>query len=109
MAIPVRELAMVAVFCLWNVIFFVWVMPDDGMFLIPQDGETMDDYPRGLNSLILSILWGMWIVPCIPIAKLPIHAVAIIASHMAGIMYMFMIVEDQTRSQAACMWPPCGV
>ena len=27
--IPVRELAMVSAFCLWNVIFFVWIMPGD--------------------------------------------------------------------------------
>ena len=63
--------------------------------------------PAELNSLILSILWGMWIVPCIPIAKLPIHAVAIIASHMAGIMYMFMIVggsnEEPGRMHVAAL------
>ena len=107
--IPVRELAMVAAFCLWNVIFFVWIMPGDGMFFLPQDGETMDDYPHVTNSLTLGLLWGMWIVPCIPIPKLLIHGVAIIASHMAGVLYMFMIVGDQTRSQAACLWPPCGL
>ena len=30
-AIPVRKLAMVAVFCLWNVVFFILIMPSDGM------------------------------------------------------------------------------
>ncbi len=108
-AIPVHELAMVAVFCLWNVIFFVWVMPGDGMFFLQQDGDAMDEYPHKINSLVLSILWGMWIVPCLPIAKFIIHGIVIVASHMTGIFYMLIIIEDQTRSQAACLWPPCGL
>ena len=108
-AIPVRELAMVAIFCLWNVIFFVWIIPGDGMFLIPQDGEIVDDYPHGSNSIVLGLLWGMWIVQCVPIVKSLIHCVAIVASHLTGVLYITVIVVDQTRSQAACLWPPCGL
>ena len=108
-AIPVRELAMVAVVCLWSVIFFAWIVPGDGMFIHPKDGETIDDYPHLLNAAIPGVLWVMWVIPCSYIAIHGKHMMAIVASYVTGALYIAMIVEDQTRSQAACLWPPCGL
>lgn len=107
--IPVRELAMVSIFCLWNAIFFVWIMPGDGMFYPLKDGEAMNDYPHMANAFTLSFLWGFGTLSFFPIAKYTICMAAIFLLHPIGTLYIATIVMDQTRSQASCLWPPCGL
>ena len=54
-AIPILPAALVVAFCLWNAALFIWIMPTDGMILIPNDGIITEDYPRMVNAVVSGI------------------------------------------------------
>ena len=93
---------MLAALCLWSAIFFVLIMPGDGMAISPPCGENINDYPHARNAAVLAIVWGMWIVPCLIIAKIFLYRFGLVVTYVLGFLYVMAIVGQQTCVQPAC-------
>ena len=106
-AIPVLPMAVVAAFCLWNMVFFIFVIPDDGMALIPKDGIIVEDYPHIVNAFIAGITWGVSTSLFLFVAVRYMPVFVIVALHIGGIVCVAAFIY-QTTVHVTCQLPFCA-
>ena len=105
--IPILQAALVSAFCLWNAVFFIFVIPADGMALIPKDGIIVEDYPHIVNAFTVGIIWGISTSLFLFVAVRYMPVFVIVALHIGGIVCVAAFVY-QTTVHVTCSLPFCG-
>ena len=101
--IPILPAALAVAFCLWNAVFFLWIMPADGIILIPKDGIITEDYPHMLNAFTSGVVWGLATSPFLFAAT----RYMLWALHIGGMICVAAFVHQATV-HATCASPLCG-
>ena len=107
LTIPILPVVLVLAFCLWNAVFFSFVMSGDGMALTPKDGIIAEDYPHIINALTTGIAWGISTSLFLFVAVRYMPVFVIVALHIGGIVCVAAFVY-QTTVHVTCSLPLCG-
>ena len=107
LTIPILPVVFVLAFCLWNAMFFIFVISGDGMTLTPKDGIIAEDYPHIVNAFTVGIVWGISTSLFLFAAVRYISVFVVLALHVSGVACVAAFVYH-TTVHAACSLPLCG-
>ena len=107
LTIPILPVVFVLAFCLWNAVFFSFVMSGDGMALTPKDDIIAEDYPHIVNAFIVGITWGISTTLLLFFVIRHMPAFVFLALHIGGIVCVTAFVYHTTVN-ATCALPFCG-
>ncbi len=107
LTIPILPVVLVLAFCLWNAMFFIFVMSGDGMALTPKDGIIAEDYPHIVNAFTVGITWGISTTLLLLFVIRHIPAFVFLTLNIGGIVCVTAFVYH-TTVHVTCSLPFCG-